>query len=320
MSKDPYQVLGISKSATQDEIKNAYRGLAKKFHPDLNPGNKTAEAKFKDAASAYEQIGTPEMRAKYDRGETDEQQAEQARRAYEQARAGQGAQGGEDQFYYNTQRGGGRYSSAFGQDMGGDDFFENLFRNGRGGTGGRRAQPTPEDLRGEDQLYQMEIDFKDAVLGAEKEITLPQGKKLKVKIPAGIESGAKLRFKNQGGPGMQSGPAGDAYVEIKVRPSTEFKRVGDDLETEVPISFIEALLGAEIQVHTIDGPVMLKVPSGVSTGSRLRIRGKGVASGKSRGDQIVALKVVTPKIVDPDLQAAIRSWEGKFSYNPRAEK
>jgi len=312
---DPYQVLGISKSASQDEIKNAYRGFAKKFHPDLNPGNKTAEAKFKEIASAYELIGTPEARTKFDRGETDEQQAAQARKAYEEARASQG----NDDFYYNTQRGGGRYSSAFGQDMGGDEFFENLFRNA-GRSRGARTRSAPEDMRGEDQLYQMEIDLKDSALGAEHEITLPAGKKLKVKIPAGIESGTKLRFKNQGGAAPPQGTAGDAYVEIKVRPSAQFKRVGNDIETEVPVSFIEAVVGAEIQISTIDGGVMLKIPPGVSTGSRLRVRGKGVLSGERRGDQIVVLKVVIPKTVDPELQAAIRGWDGKFSYNPRTEK
>jgi DnaJ-class molecular chaperone len=315
-AKDPYQILGVSKSATQDEIKNAYRGLAKKLHPDLNPGNKIAETKFKEVASAYEQVGTAEARTKFDRGETPEQQNEQARRAYEEARTGQGR---DEPFYYNTQQGGGRYSSAFGQDMGGEEFFENLFRSA-GRSRGRKAEPAEEDIRGEDQLYQMEIDFKDSVLGAEREITLPQGKKLKVKIPAGVVSGMKLRFKNQGGAGHKNGSAGDAYVEIKVRPSTDFKRVENDLETEISVSFIEALIGAEIQVPTIDGTVMLKVPPGVTTGSRLRVRGKGVVSGSTRGDQIVVLKVMTPKTVDPDLQAAIRDWNGKFSYNPRVEK
>ena len=192
--------------------------------------------------------------------------------------------------------------------------FEQLFqRSGRG----RKTQSN--DLPGEDQLYQLEIDFKDAALGGEREISLPSGKHLKVKIPGGIKSGTRLRFKAHGSPGRGRGAAGDAYVEITVRPLEGFKRVEQDIETEVNISFIEALLGGEIKVPTIEGSVMLKIPSGVSTGSRLRIRGKGVSDGKKRGDQIVALKVVMPKKPDPELVEAVQAWEEKFNYNPRTE-
>ncbi|MDR3606366.1 MAG: J domain-containing protein [Oligoflexia bacterium] len=298
---NPYQVLGVSKAATQDEIKNAYRSLAKKYHPDLNPGNKNLEAKFKEVAQAYELVGTSEARAKYDRGEAEEAE-------YQQQRASRGQRGPS---FYDTQREGGRYTYSFGGEEGAEDVFENLFRGMHGGR--------PAEQQGEDHLYQMEVDFKDSVLGAEREITLPHGKKLQVKIPAGIETGAKLRFRHQGGPGVGSAPPGDAYVEVTVRPLAGFKRVGNDIEVEVPISFIEGILGAEIQVPTIDASVMLKVPAGVSTGSRLRIRGKGVAHGKERGDQLVVLKVVLPKKVNPELQEVIRGWGEKYSYNPRAE-
>jgi DnaJ-class molecular chaperone len=284
MIKDPYSVLGVLKNATQDEIKNAYHGMAKKHHPDLNPGNKAAEARFKDASLAYERIGSAEERAKYDRGETLEQQREQS---YEQASAPRGRRG---PFYHETQRAGGRYSYSFG-----------------------------EDFEGEDDFYQMSVDFKDAALGAEREITLPNGKRLQIKIPPGVESGTKLRFKNQGGPGIGNGPTGDAYVEITVRPLAGFRRVGNTIETEVAVSFIEALLGAEIQVPTLDGQVMLKIPQGVNTGSRLRVRGKGVASAGGRGDQIVLIKVALPKKVDPELLKTVRGWGGKYAYNPREE-
>jgi DnaJ-class molecular chaperone len=300
--KDPYQVLGVSKTATQDEIKNAYRGLAKKFHPDLNPGNKTAEEKFKDISIAYERIGTSDERAKFDRGETQEQKEQQAQQQYEQARTDGHAGGRRGPFYHETQQGGGRYS----------DFFEDLFREA--------GHQPPGDMPGEDHRYQMTVDFKDAVLGAEREVTLMNGKHLKVRIPPGLESGAKLRFKNQGGLGQGRAPAGDAYVEIAVKPLEGFKRVGNDIEIEAQISFIEAILGAEIKVPTLESPVMLKVPPGVSTGSRLRIRGKGVArhlDHKEPGDQIVVLKVVMPKKVDPGLAEAVRSWGDKYSYNPR---
>jgi DnaJ-class molecular chaperone len=197
--KDPYQVLGLSKTATQEEIKKAYRALAKKNHPDLNPGNKPAEAKFKEIAHAFDQIGTPEARAKFDRGETN-----------------QGAGPDPSSSFYRSQEQGGRYAHSFDQEMG-DDFFESLFGKGRS-RGHHRGRESSFDYPGEDQLYQMEIDFKESILGGEKVITLPNGKKLQVKIPPGVEAGQKLRFSQQGGPGIGKGPAGDAYVEISVKP------------------------------------------------------------------------------------------------------
>jgi DnaJ-class molecular chaperone len=294
--KNPYEILGVSKNASEKEIKQAYRDLAKKHHPDLNPGNKTAEAKFKEISGAYAQIGTAEARGKYDRGETAEQQQE---RAQEQAR---------QYSYYNTQQGGGRYSQSYSQEFD-DDFFASLFR----GATGRSQRPS----QGEDHMYQMEVDFKDAALGATREILLPTGKKLSVKIPAGIESGAKLRLKHQGGAGSGKAAAGDAYVEITVRPMAGFTRNGNNLQTELPISFQEAILGGEVMTATLDGKVKLKIPAGVSTGTQLRIRGKGVGAEGQRGDQIVALKIVLPEKIDPELQATIRSWGDKFSYDPR---
>ena len=298
-SMDPYQTLGVSKSATQDDIKNAYRSLAKKFHPDLNPGKKEAEEKFKAINSAYELIGTKEAQEKFDRGETDQARAQQS--SYQDQ---------DSPFYSRTQQGGGRYTQGFEGGFSDEDIFSNLF-------GGRRASANP-NRAGADELYRMDVDFKESILGSERTITLPGEKKLKVKIPAGIESGTKLRFRAQGGPGVGNGPAGDAYVEVTVTPLEGFKRVGRDLETEVAISFVEGILGAEIKVPTLDGAVMLKVPPAVSTGSRLRIRGKGVALTGEPGDQIVVLKIVLPKKVDPELQAAIQTWNGKYSYDPRS--
>lgn len=295
--RDPYVVLGVAKTATQDEIKKAYRALAKKLHPDVNPGNKEAEKKFKEISEAYELVGTAEAREKFARAGEEEA-------AFARARAQGGARG--------SPFGG----MGDGADFGAADFFENLMRQaGASGSRGRRARP--KSYPGEDQLYQMEVDFRDAALGAVRQITLPNGKTLQVKVPAGIEAGAKLRFKGQGGPGVGGAPAGDAYVEISVRPLPGFARRGDTIEVELPVSFQEAILGAEVKVPTLDGQVMLKIPAGVSTGSKLRVRGKGVGTETKRGDQIVILKVVTPKTPNADLQAAIRSWEGKFDYDPR---
>lgn len=305
---DPYKTLHVDKKASLDEIKKSYRKLAKQYHPDLNPGNKEAERKFKDVSHAFDMIGTEEARGKYDRGETEDQQRHQ----YEQYRkAHEGRQ----------QSGGHRYASSFGfgEDFDGEDLFESLFGRGtrRGHGHGRSSQGM--DFAGEDELYQMEVDFKEAALGAEKVITLPNGKKLQIKIPAGIESGKKLKFKGLGKPGMGAGPAGDIYVQINVKSMPGFTRVDHDIHTEVPISFFEALNGAEIEVPTIDGPVMLKVPPGVSTGSKLRIKHKGAGHGDTRGNQIVTLKIVMPKNITPEMQAAIGQLQNQFAYNPRGQ-
>jgi DnaJ-class molecular chaperone len=293
-------VLGISANATPDEIKSAYRNLAKKFHPDLNPGNKSAETRFKEISAAYELIGTPEDRAKFDRGESEAAQAQQPRSG---------------PFYHETQAGGGRYSQGFGGMD--DDFFSSIFEKmGRGGSGFHSAS----DTRGEDVHYQMEVSFRDAVLGGEREITLPGGKKIRVKIPAGVQSGTKLRLAGLGEPGAGKAPIGDAYVELNVLPSPLFKREGNDLEIEVPISVSEAILGAEVKVPTVDGPVLLKVPPGASSGKKLRLSGKGVLNNSTgkRGDQYVVLKLISPPNADSEIKQAVQAWAHRQTFDARA--
>jgi DnaJ-class molecular chaperone len=299
---DPYTILGVSKNSSVDEIKKSYRKLAKKYHPDLNPGNKEAEKKFKEISHAFDLIGTAENRAKFDRGETDEQQQKQ----YEEHMKSQGRRG---QTFHDSQKGGGRYSYSFGDDVGGDDFFENLFSRARG-----------NGPQGADVNYKMQVEFREAALGSEKTITLQNGKTLQLKIPAGIETGKKLRFKGMGEDGSGKGQPGDAYIEIEVKPLPGYKRSGMDIEVEVPISFIEAITGAEIKVPTLDGEVLLKIPAGVSTGSKLRIKGKGIGVGEQRGHEIVILKVVTPKEVNPALKSAIENLKPLFDYNPRMQQ
>ncbi len=290
---DPYSTLGVSKSATQEEIKTAYRELAKKYHPDLNPGNQQAEAKFKDIASAYDQIGTQEQRAKYDRGEAPIDTDERFNRRRP--------------FYYETQNapGGGRYTSGFSSfsNEGEDDIFKYFF----------------QDARGQDLHYSLEIDLKDAVMGTQKEIDLPHGNRLSIKIPPGVISGSKLRFSGQGGQGKDGGRPGDAFVEIKIRPSKVFHQQGDDLILDLPISLSEAIFGGEIAVPTIDGSVKLKVPPKVNTDTKLRLSGQGVYNRKTkqRGDQIIRLKVRLPTEIDSDLENAIKNWSKSRPYNPR---
>lgn len=291
--KNPYDVLGVKKEASLDEIKTSYRRLAKKFHPDLNPGNKEAEIKFKEASHAFDQIGTEESKKKFDRGESEEFSWQ-----------------GRDSFH-ETQNRGGRYSYSFGEDLGGDDFFENLF--------GRRTGAHSMDFPGQDVHYKMEIDFKEAAQGCEKVITLQNGKSLQVKIPAGIETGKKLKFRHMGEKGHGKGEQGDAYIEVLVRESSEFFRKGSDIEMELQLSFMDALLGAEVEVPTLEGKVMLQVPSGVSTGSKLRIKGKGAGSGDKRGDQLVKIKIVMPKKVEPGMKELAKNFKHQFNYDPRME-
>jgi len=296
---DPYEILGVSKSASQEEIKKSYRKLAKKYHPDLNPGNKEAEKKFKAASHAFDQIGTKEARAKFDRGEAELNFG--------------GSDQNADESFYQSQRNGGRYAYSYGEDIGGSDFFENLF-----GMGGKRGK-SRTDYPGEDITYKMEVEFREAALGAEKHITLPNGKTLQVKIPAGIETGKKLRFKGLGSPGTGSAAPGNALIEIEVKPLAGFKRVGKDIEVEVPISFIEAITGGDIKVPTLEGEVLLTVPEGVSTGSKLRVKGKGAGPSHDRGNEIVILKVVIPKNLDPGLKSAIENLKAQHNYNPRMQ-
>jgi len=302
MPSNPYETLGVKSNASQEEIKNAYRKQAKRLHPDLNPGNKQAEAKFKEINGAYESVGTEEARAKYDRGESDAQaQAQAHAQQQEYARSRQGP------YYSQTQSAGGqsRYQQPFeGMD---EDIFSSLFGRGGGAWSGGGPQ------RAQDENYTMTIDFKDSILGVEKEISLPTGKRLRVKIPPGIESGKKLRFAAQSADGK-----GNLYVEIQVTPSETFTRVGDHLEIEIPISISEAILGAEIKVPTLDGSVMLKIPSSVSSGQKLRVAGKGV---RDKGDQLVKIKIVSPpakeNAIDDELKASVEAWSRRHPFNPR---
>ncbi len=290
--KNPYKILGVKETASLDEIKKAYRTLAKKHHPDLNPSNKTNEAKFKEISHAYDQIGTNEARTKFDQGEPGEENSKQQWSSF-----------------YNTQQNAGRYANSYADQFGDDEFFENLFH---GAHQKRRAQ-------NQDINYLMDLTLEEAVLGVEKVITLANGKNLKVKIPPGITSGTKLRFAGHGLT-ENSGPPGNAYIMINVLPKAGYIVQGHDIETELPISFMEALLGAEIEVPTLYGSVNLQIPPNVSTGSKLRIKGKGIITNTDVGSQIVKIKVVLPKKSDPELLKAIKSWNGKYDYNPRGEK
>jgi DnaJ-class molecular chaperone len=300
---DPYKVLGVNPSASDEEIKRAYRKLAKKLHPDLNPGDKKVEAQFKETTAAYDFLSDPDKRRKYDRGEIDE--SGQPRGFRNAGRPSGGTQ-------YRRSRG-------FGFGVEDDaDFSEDLFSDFFGF--GKDARDTVK-LKGADVSYQVRVPFLEAVLGAKQRLQLADGKNLEVQLPPGTDSGQTLRLKGQGLPGRGGAPAGDAFVEVTVEPHPVFSREGNDILVEVPITLYEAVLGATINVPTIDGRVSLKVPAGSNSGSQLRLRGKGVQAGKSgvRGDQYVRLVVMLPKEVDADLEAAIERSAKSRPYKVRGK-
>jgi DnaJ-class molecular chaperone len=301
VSKDPYEVLGVSKGASQDEIHKAYRKLAKKLHPDLNPGNAKAADQFKDVASAHDLLGDPEKRARYDRGEIDAAGAERPQQRYYREYADAG--------------GARRYHSTAGYEDLGDasDLFADLFGRSRGGA--RSAK-----MRGQDVQYRLELDFLEAVRGGKRRITLPDGSALDLTIPEGTADGHVLRLKGKGGPGIGGGPAGDALIELIVKPHPLFSRQGDDIVIELPITLDEAVLGGKIETPTVSGRVALTIPKGSSSGQTLRLRGKGVKtrSGK-HGDQLVRLKVVMPPQIDSELQEFMQKWREGHGYDPRAD-
>jgi DnaJ-class molecular chaperone len=286
VSKDYYKLLNVAKTATADEIKKSYRKLARKFHPDLNPNDKAAEEKFKALSEAYEVISDPEKRKIYDSGGYNPNSSANQR----------------GPFYSHTQAGDtSRYRDIF-RDAFGDFDFEDLFSQQR-----QRRPQGP--LRGEDQLFKMNVDFKDSILGAEKIITLPTGDKLSVKIPAGVQSGQKLKLSGRGGPGFNNGPQGDLYIEVEVSSSQEFTRIDNNLEVELPILFSTAILGGTVKVPTLDGFIEMTVPEGVSTGTKLRIKGKGVRKVGNEGDLFAVVKIIIPKEISSELKSAIKTWQ-----------
>ena len=304
MSKDPYEVLGVSKSASQDEIHKAYRKLAKKLHPDLNPGNAKSADQFKDVASAHDLLGDPEKRARFDRGEIDAAGAERPQQRYYREYADAG--------------GARRYQSSAGFEDFGDasDLFADLFGRSRAGGGARSAK-----MRGQDAQYRLEIDFLEAVRGGKRRITLPDGNSLDLTIPEGVADGHVLRLKGKGGPGLGGGAPGDALIDLSVRPHPLFSRQGDDIVIELPVTVDEAVLGGRIEAPTVSGRVALTIPKGSSSGQTLRLRGKGVKrrDGKTHGDQLVRLKVVMPPTIDGELEEFMQKWRDRHRYDPRAD-
>lgn len=293
MSDDPYAALGVKKTATQEEIKTAYKRIARESHPDLNPGDPKAAERFKKAAAAWDLLKDPEQRARYDRGEIDATGQERPERHfYREYAEGPGAT-------YSTSRGFEDFSDL-------SDVFDDLF-------GGRRGARGTFRMRGPDRHYTMSIGFLEAAKGATKRLTLPEGGTLDVKIPEGLADGQTIRLRGKGGAGIGGGEPGDALITVMVEPHPVFRREGNDIHVDLAISLDEAVLGAKVETPTIDGPVSLTIPKGASSGQMLRLRGRGVRG----GDQLVNLRIVCPPEIDTELEEFFRRWRETHRYDPR---
>ena len=281
---DPYQILGVSREATADEIRKAYRKLAKKNHPDLHPGDKGAESRFKDIASAYTIVGDEAKRALFDIGKIDasgaERQEQPARPSYRRhAEAHPG-------FKYE------RHSDGLGQ--GDDDLFAELF--------GRHARM---QAQGADVNYAFAIKFLEAVNGAKKRVVMADGRTLDITIPVGLQDGQTLRLRGQGLPGHGGAQPGDVLVTIQVKPHPKFHRDGITIRSVLPVTLGEAMAGTKLPVETVSGTVTLTIPKGSISGTLLRLRGKGVPSNAGNGDHVVELQIILPTSPDDEFVRSI---------------
>lgn len=317
MARDPYQELGVSRSANADEIRKAFRKLAKQHHPDTNPDNKQAEERFKRVSAAFDILGDVDKRRKFDAGEIDADGRETARGFPGGGPWGQGAGG------FSRRGNGGPQSETFeGVDLG--DILGEMFGGGRGARGGGGAGGAGGGFggfsqRGSDVRAKLEIDLEDSIRGGKKRIAFSDGRTIDVTIPKGAQEGQTLRLKGQGHSG-RSGP-GDAFIELTILPHPIFRQEGDVLVMDVPVTVYDAVLGGKVEAPTPDGPVTLTVPKGANTGTRLRLKGRGMSDAQGRRSDLFArLTVVLPDAADPALEAFAESWRRDRPYTPRRRK
>ncbi|OAN46779.1 molecular chaperone DnaJ [Paramagnetospirillum marisnigri] len=301
--KDPYQVLGVARTSSDEDIKKAYRKLARELHPDLNPGDHKAEERFKEISAAYDFLSDAAKRAQFDAGEIDASGA-QKRRAWRGHGPGAGA---------GARRGGG----PFGDNV--DDILSELLRRKERGKAQAKSGAAGGFGGDGDLRVSLSVGFTDACAGTMRRVTLDRGRVVEVRIPPGTVDGQTLRLKGQGRVGFIGVEPGDAYVDIKVEPHPHFTRRDRDILIEIPISVQEAILGGKITVPTIDGKVTVTVPPESNTGSVLRLKGRGIAAADgSRGDQLVTLTVVLPEH-DAEFRKLVEKWGPRHGYDPRAK-
>ncbi len=312
MDKDYYKVLGVSREASPEEIKKAYKKLAAKYHPDMNPDDETAKERFQQVQAAYDVLSDPDKREKYDRYGS----------AFETMGAG-GPGGGTWQTFTGGPGGMGEeidLSDLFGGREHGEGFgaFADLFGFGGGRrTRGRRAGPR----RGGDLRAEITVDFQTAVVGGRQTVVLSESggssKTIEISIPAGIEDGKKIRLRGQGAPGTAGGPAGDLLITVHVKPHPVFRRKGLDLELTLPVTVGEAALGTQVDVPTPYGTIGVRIPPGTSSGRRLRVKGHGVKSKSGTGDLYLEVAIVLPKEMDDESRRLLEQFERRTRFDPR---
>ena len=324
--RDPYEVLGVPRTANQDEIKKSYRRLAKKLHPDANKNDAKAAVKFAELNAAYEILGEDDKRKAFDRGEIDAE-GKPRFRGFE----GMGAQpGGFEGFetftwgpegFRRSRGGAGGGKGGFG---GIDDILKNMFGQQARARGGRAGTQFEFDDfagggRGQDVAAQITITLAEAAKGGARRVHLPNGKEVEIKIPTGLADGQQIRLKGQGYPAPSGGQAGDALITINIAPHPYLKPDGTNLRVEVPITLYEAVLGAKVRVPTLDGAVELAIPPGASAGRTFRLKGKGLPATSGRGDLYASVRIVLPEGKDKDLEELMRQWRERKPYDPRKD-
>jgi DnaJ-class molecular chaperone len=326
--RDPYEVLGVSKGASQEDIKKAYRKLAKKLHPDANKKDPKAANKFAELNGAYEIVGDEDKRKKFDRGEIDAE-GKPRFQGFEGfgGRPGAGPfsgarEGNFESFTWGPEgvrrsRGGGGPGSA-----GFEDILSQMFgmRGGRGGPGGAtfEAEDIGSALRGQDVTASASITLDEAAHGGTRRIDLPNGKEIEFKIPAGIQDGKQVRLRGQGMPSPGGGPAGDVLITVSIEPHPYFKLEGQNLRLELPITLYEAVLGAKVRVPTLDGAVQLSIPPNTSSGRVFRLKGKGLPGKPAAGDLYVTTKIELPDGKDAELEELMKKWRDQKPHDPRS--
>jgi DnaJ-class molecular chaperone len=322
--RDPYEVLGVGRSASEADVKKAFRRLAKTWHPDRNQDDPKAREKFSELNNAYEILGDAEKRRKFDTGEIDAEGKPRftgfegfAGGRGRPGAGGAGGPGGFENFHFGFDQGGGFRAGGAGSHAGFDasDIFSDLFSGGMGGRGGAKKPRGGADVR-----IEATITLAEAAKGTSLRVTLPSGRDVEVTIPAGIQEGQAVRLKGQGHPSpVAGGPPGDVLVNVHVRPDRRFAVEGADLRLRLPVRLDEAVLGAKVRAPTLEGAVELTIPANSSSGRTLRLRGRGLPSGEGRGDLLVTLEIVLPPQADAELKALMERWSGTLDFDPRKD-